>query len=135
MNNQRYSLGNKIKVENVKSLNYLKNVNPKYAEHMYYKNRVVEAFAMSHFGGVDILFQPMCGKCEQPGFNTENPNFISTGDAEKDRDIVNCYCPRCGTSTMNTLTFRDYLMQELKMPIEDLKIMENMMNEKETNVC
>lgn len=119
-----------IKGENVSALKQLKNINPKYAQHMYYRNRIVEAFAVSEYGGVDVLEQPICGKCEQPGWNHSVPGqpiFITRKDEygdDYDVFIHNCYCPKCGQITKNTLTLREYLMQELKVPDEDLKLIE-----------
>lgn len=134
MNNKRYFLGNKIDIANVKTLDQLKNVNPKFADHMYYKNRIVEAFALSEYGGVDVLEQPMCGKCEQPGFNTIDTNMkvpyiraIDKNGDEYDKFIHNCYCPKCGTTTKNTLTLREYLMQELKLQTNELEQLERIM--------
>jgi len=126
MNNKKYNLGGgKIRIESAEAMRFLKNVNPKYAEHMYHQNRIVEAFAMSVFGGVDVLDHPVCGKCEKPGWNTFNPNFKSTGDADKDREIRNCYCEACGTTTYNTLTLRAYLVQELNLQEEKIEQLEN----------
>lgn len=124
MNDKKYALGN-IKIESVKSMDFLKDVNPKFAEHMYRQNRIVEAFAMSEYGGIAVLEQPMCGKCEQPGWNTWNPNFKSTGDEEKDREIRNCFCPKCGTNTFNTLSLRQYLIQELKLKENNIERFES----------
>jgi hypothetical protein len=115
LNNKKYFYGDRQKIESVKSMDFLKGVSPKFAEHMYQRNRVVEAFAMSELGGVDVLSQPVCGKCEKPGMNTINPDFKSTGDEDKDREIYNCYCEACGTTTYNTLTVRQYLLRELKV--------------------
>lgn len=116
MNNHKYFLGDKIKVANVKALEKLKDINPKYAEHMYYKNRIVEAFARSYFGGMDILEQPICNKCEKPGF------------WHGDKHISNaCYCPACGTVTPNATEMRDYLIEQLKIPDEALAQLENIL--------
>ncbi len=79
MNNKKYTLG-KIKTESIESMKFLKNVDPKFAEHMFHQNRIVEAFAMSEFGGIDMLDQPVCGKCEKPGWNVNDPTFVSSGD-------------------------------------------------------
>lgn len=126
MNNKRYILGdNKIKAQSVESMKFLKDVNPKYAEHMYHQNRIVEAFAMSEYGGIDILDQPVCKSCEKPGWNTFNPNFVSTGDEDKDREIVNCYCPACGTTSYNTVTLRAYLIEELNLQEDKIAELEN----------
>lgn len=124
MNNKKYYLG-KIKPESAESMRFLKNVNPAYAEHMYHQNRIVEAFAMSEFGGVDTLDMPICSKCEKPGWNVVDPTFVSTGDLDKDRDVRNCFCPACGTTTKNTLTLRQYLIQELNLQEETIEKFEN----------
>ncbi len=126
MGNKKYFLGdNKIKIESVKSMDFLKGVQPKYAEHMFHFNRIVEAFAMSQYGGVDVLEQPICKKCEKPGMNTINPTFVSTGDEDRDRDIRNCYCEACGTTSYNTITLKDYLVQELNVQIDQIEKIEN----------
>lgn len=128
MDNKRYFLGNKQKIESVKSMEFLKGVNPAFAEHMYHRNRIVEAFALSEYGGVDILESPVCGKCEKPGWNTINPNFVSTGDADKDREIRNCYCHACGSTTYNTLTLKQYLIDELKLQEEKIENLESQLH-------
>jgi hypothetical protein len=116
MNNHKLFLGNKVNAANVKTLDLLKNINPKYAEHMYFKNRIVEAFAISAFGGVDILDQPVCGHCEKPGFWHGDKTMSGA-----------CYCPGCGSITKNAVEMRDYLSQELKLPTEVMEQLELMM--------
>lgn len=125
MKNKKFFYGDKVKIESYKTMDFLKGVHPKFAEHMYEMNRVVEAFAMSELGGVDILEQPLCGKCEKPGMNTFNPNFISTGDIDKDIEFVNCFCENCGTTTYNTLTVRKYLIKELKLQEDNIENFES----------
>ena len=92
---------------------------------MYNQNRIVEAFAMSEYGGTGILEAPMCGKCEQPGLHTWDPNFVSTGDEDKDREVRNCYCYKCGTTTKNTLTLRQYIIRELNIKEIEIERIEN----------
>ena len=125
MDNKKYTLGRVPKIESVKSMDFLKDVNPAYAEHMFHQNRIVEAFAMSQYGGVDVLEHPVCKKCEKPGWNVENPSFKSTGDEDKDREIRNCYCYSCGTTTYNTLTLKKYLISELNLEIDKIEKFEN----------
>ena len=125
MGNKRYILGdNKIKIETVKSIDFLKDVKPKYANHMFDNNRIVEEFAKSIYGGVDLLDHPICKKCQKPGWNTVNPNFVSTGDEDADREIRNCYCESCGTTSYNTYTLRYYMIQELGVQIDKIIEME-----------
>jgi hypothetical protein len=136
-------LGGGIKTENAKVFNELRGINSKFAEHMYNKNRIVEAFAMSNLGGVDILEQPMCGKCEKPGFHTEvegQPDFNAVYSEEfgdqydelkkkwyYDNFVINCYCVECGTTTPDTLNLREYLLRELKLPEEIMRKFQNIM--------
>jgi hypothetical protein len=124
--NKRYVLGdNKINIASVEAMKAIQTVEPKFANHMYHQNRIVEAFAMSVYGNIDVLEQPMCGKCEKPGWNTIDTSFVSTGDADKDREIKNCFCPECGSTTKNTLSVRQYLMQELGIQEDKICEIEN----------
>ena len=128
MDNKKYFYGNNRKIESVKSMDFLKDCSPKFAVHMYHHNTIVEAFAMSEFGGVHMLDMPICSKCEKPGWNTTNPNFKSTGDEDKDREIRNCYCVACGTTTYNTITLKQYLINELNLTEEKIEKFENNLN-------
>jgi hypothetical protein len=123
--NKKLYYGSEKKIESVTSMDEIKRVHPKYAEHMYTQNRIVEAFAMSNLGGTEILDQPICGKCEKPGMNTINPNFVSSGDIEKDVEVRNCYCESCGSTTYNTLTLRNYMLNELNVKISEIQNIEN----------
>lgn len=126
MNNKKYVLGdNKVKIESVQKMDFVKGVHPAFAEHMYHQNRIVEAFAMSVYGGVDVLDQPVCKKCEKPGWNIDNKNFVSTGNEDKDIEIRNCYCYSCGATTYNTITVRQYLLDELNVQEEKIEKFEN----------
>lgn len=125
MNDKKYTYGKRQKIESVKSMDFLKGVNPAYAQHIFHQNRIVEAFAMSELGGVNVLEQPICGKCEKPGWNVDNPNFVSTGDIDKDVEIKNCYCVACGTTTYNTRTLREHLIKELNIQEDKIANLEN----------
>lgn len=125
MNDKKYFYGDKQKIESVKSMDFLKGVNPSYAQYIFHQNRIVEAFAMSELGGIDVLNMPICGKCEKPGLNTDNPNFVSTGDTDKDVEIKNCYCVACGTTTYNTRTLREHLIQELNIQEDKIADLED----------
>ena len=49
---------------------------------------------------------------------------MSTGDEDRDREIRNCFCAACGTTSYNTVTLRDYLLQELGVQIDKIEEME-----------
>lgn len=100
--------------DNMKMFEKLNNISPKYAKHMLLKNSIIENFAKSAFGGIDILDQPVCRTCEKPcAWNTN----------------ATAYCFSCGTSTKNPITVRDYLIQEFKLDKEqDLELIEKLSN-------
>lgn len=152
MNNKKYKLGDEIKEVNIKTLNYLRNINPAYAEHMYEKNRIVEAFAMSELGGVDLLEQPICPHCEKPGawhcdFKPLDPKpnedciecqemqaklkelagMLIEKDGELTADdyphIGCCWCDVHGKTTF-AITLKQYLSQELKVDNKNMEIIE-----------
>lgn len=151
MKNKKYSLGDDIKEVNMKTLEYLRNINPAFTEHMYEGNRVIEAFAKSTLGGVDILDQPICPHCEKPGAwhcdlkPTDKPNQdciecqtmqkelkeLAGVLIEKDGEItsndyphVGCmWCDTHGKSTF-AITLKQYLKQELKVDNKNIDILE-----------
>lgn len=160
MSDKKYFLGDKINTTNYRVVNELRNVNPKYAEHMYRQNRVVEAFAMSAFGGIDALDHPVCGKCEKPGMwtcdylpgqerkeckecleNRENAknaelNMENPDQYLKDIRLIGqgcCFCESCGTTTTNAVSMRDYLASELKLSLEQLQMFDLLQCGKEGN--
>ena len=125
MDNKKYFYGKELKIQSVQSMDFIKHVDTKFAEHMYHRNRVIEAFAMSELGGVDVLSQPVCKKCEKPGWNTTNPSFKTSGDPEKDREVRNCYCYACGATSYHTLTVRQYLIEQMNVQEGEIENLEN----------
>lgn len=83
------------------SLNFLGNVHPKFAKHLFLRNSLVEMYAKERFGGVELLDLPMCERCEKPG-------------AWHDNDTCNCFA--CGhvTPAKNTKPLRQWLAQDIK---------------------
>lgn len=89
----------------------IKSADPKYAKHMLQKNDILEDFAFSIFGGVDILEQPVCRKCERPA-------LWDHGDVG--------HCMACGTITKNPWTVRQYLLDQIdrrKLTQEQLEVL------------
>lgn len=91
----------KIHKGNMSTVNALKGIHPKYAEHMFKRNHLIEMFAKERFGGVEVLDLPMCERCERPGaWHTDDT----------------CYCFPCGhvTPKNRTKPLREWLAQDIK---------------------
>lgn len=112
MSNKRWVLDNANNNRNRAVLKTLKDICPKYADHMFDHNRIFEAFYMSDKGGINPFNMPLCGICEKPGTRIEDPAFIKQPDAT---DRLNCYCENHGI-TYNVKDLRLYLIEDLKIP-------------------
>lgn len=66
MNNKKYYTDT-VNAKNVAAISAISNINKKFANHMFEKNRIVEAIAKHFPGGVDMLSKPVCPHCEKPG--------------------------------------------------------------------
>jgi len=86
---------------NMKALNMIKDVDPKYAKHMFIKNRLVEQFMLHEGGGLELLGQPICPHCEIPCL------WDIGGKG---------YCMSCNNSipANKITTVAEYLLSELK---------------------
>jgi hypothetical protein len=101
---------NKLDMHNYNAYKAIKDGHGKFAAHMFDRNRLVEMFALSELGGLDLLEQPMCTKCEKPILFSE----------------YGATCPVCGTNVPRDkiVTLRQYLAQEFKRIIPDDQISE-----------
>lgn len=100
---------NKDNVKTHNTLAMIEGKDPKYAKHLLLRDDLVMKFALKVGGGVELLNQPMCPRCEIPG-------AWNTG--------ASGYCFRCGTSVPanKVVTVRDYLLEHTKgMKMEDLE--------------
>jgi len=95
-------------IDNKIILNQIEGTNANYAKHMLNRNPLLEKFAKDVFGGVEILDQPVCRKCERPGMWDKG----GTG-----------YCFVCGTRTENPITVEQYYIEELKATKEQMDTM------------
>lgn len=92
----------KLQAESKQHLDIMKAIegtDPKFAKHMFLQNKLIENFAKSLGGGVNILDQPMCNHCEKPAAWNEG------GTA---------YCFSCHTTTKNPITVKKYLIEYTK---------------------
>ena len=80
-------------------MNTIQGTDPKFAKHMFLSNQLIENFAKSLGGGVNILEQPMCNHCEKPAAWNDG------GSA---------YCFSCHTTTKEPITVKKYLIEYTK---------------------
>lgn len=92
---------NSINTQHTTTMDMLNKVNPKYAKHMFLRNELIENFAKFVGGGIDILGQPVCTKCERPCA------WDSEGSA---------YCFSCNHKVPadKVITVLDYLLEYTK---------------------
>ena len=95
-----------IDIDNAKTMKSIERVEPKYAEHMFLRNELLQKFSMSMGGGIDILEQPVCTHCERPAA------WDVGGSA---------YCFSCNKSVpaKDVITVMEYLMEYTKMFSEE----------------
>ena len=87
----------KRNTENTNILDILKDKEPKMAENFFHRNGLVEKFIKHKEGGMELLKQPVCEKCERP----------CTWDTE------GAYCFSCNHTTKEPKKVEDYLMEML----------------------
>lgn len=102
-------LDNELSKHNTKNLeimNTIGEIDPKYAKHMFLRNELIERFAISIGGGLDILGQPVCIHCERP----------AAWDIEG-----SAYCFSCNKSipAYKVITVMDYLKEFTKTFTEE----------------
>lgn len=102
---------------NLKLLKMIQGVNPKYAKHMYQSNELLLQFAKHMGGGIELLEQPVCRRCESP----------ASWDLPDSKGNDRAYCFGCHVHTVNPITVQEYLMREvMKMPEEKIKALLDM---------
>lgn len=81
------------------------SVEPKFAKHMFLRNQLIEGFAKTLGGNINILDQPMCNRCEKPAAWNEG------GKA---------YCFSCHSTTEKPITVKKYLIEYTKNIPEEM---------------
>lgn len=95
-------------MRNIDIMEKLKGVSPAYAKDALTRNELLRAFALKIGGGIDLLKQPVCGRCEMPctwGTYDYKEDLLT-----KDR-FATC---DCGHVTKNPITVEEYLMEYMK---------------------
>jgi len=98
----------KIDKDNMNILDSLKKVNPKLSDNFFHKNQLVEGFVKHEEGGIDLMKQPVCEKCERPGtWNKEGG-----------------YCFSCNHTTKDPKKVEEYLTETLEgLDVELIKLL------------
>ena len=82
----------------------IEGVEPKFAKHMFLRNQLIENFAKSIGGGINVLGQPMCNHCEKvAAWNDEGT----------------AYCFSCHSTTKKPITVKQYLIEYTKALSEE----------------
>ena len=89
---------------------------PSFAKRVFHKNPLMEKMAMANFSSMDILLYPICGRCESLAAYCRyamTPEGLTIRD-EFGKGIGVCRCFRCGSETVNPITFYEWCLMELK---------------------
>ncbi|MGE5631388.1 MAG: hypothetical protein ACM3TR_09865 [Caulobacteraceae bacterium] len=97
--------------ENILIHRKIKDKKPNFAAHIYQHNKIIQGFAEAAHGGIELLELPVCEHCERVAANYHEP----PGSA---------YCWSCGKVTITPITLREYLMVHLKIPAEEMELIE-----------
>lgn len=87
----------------------LDEVYPAFAKKIFENNELMKRLVLSGTNPIHILSYPVCGKCETLALPTTS---IEKGGKKIRR--CGCVAKGCGHITVNPITFRDWLRDELK---------------------
>jgi len=88
-------------------LKILRDIYPAFEKKIFESNKIMERLIMSGFNSMDILQYPICGKCE-----TLAPYSLSV--IKNGKRVQTCTCMRCRQTTVNPVTFRDWIKDEIR---------------------
>lgn len=87
----------------------LMDVYPAFAKKLFQNNYFMEKLVMSGMTPMQILDYPVCGKCETlalfNGYGFRNGKYVNQ---------CTCVAKGCGHTTINPVTLRDWIKDELK---------------------
>lgn len=92
----------------------LNDVYPAFAKQLFQNNALMERLVMSGHNPMDILDYPICGKCETlapySGYVIRNNKYIQK---------CTCVADKCGATTVNPITLRDWIKYEMKKRVSE----------------
>jgi len=102
--------------------NALMEVYPAFAKKIFQDNKLMEILVMRGGNPMLILNYPVCGKCETLA-------LPHTPIKQNGKSIPRCGCvsDKCGAITKNPITFREWLVMELKnkVPKDSISVVMN----------
>ena len=103
---QSFSNGNP---ESIGVFKMIDDVYPAFAKKIFQNNDFMKQIVMSGYSPMHILDYPICGRCETfaalSGFAMKNGKHVS---------VCSCFAKGCGANTIDPITFRQWLIMELK---------------------
>ena len=117
---KRYdAMQNVLLQPNARTLGVMKLIDsyyPAFAKKVFDRNPLMEKLAMANFTSMDILLYPICGHCETLAAFSST---VKKGDGTpllkpNGLPIAICTCFKCGRTTIDPITFRDWCLLELK---------------------
>jgi len=100
--------------DNIELLKTIEGINPKYAKHVLAGNKLLMEFVKHMGGGIELLEQPVCRRCENP----------ISWDMPDSKGNQRGYCFKCNIHTINPITTREYLLTEVSnLPKEHIEML------------
>jgi len=110
--NSRQAIVNSFSNPNPESVGVFKmiaDIYPAFAKKIFEKNDFMKMIVMTNLSPMHILEYPICGKCETlsvySGFAKKDGKYVST---------CNCFAEGCGHTTINPVTFKTWLLEEMR---------------------
>ena len=98
-------------------LKFIEDVYPSFAEKLFKNNQFMEKLVTSQYNPIDILDYPICGRCET--LAAWHGTGVSYGKRYK---ACSCFAKGCGHKTVNPVTLRVWMKDELKKKAPPLLI-------------
>ena len=112
MSEKRNAIIRSFSNPNPDSIGIFKMVNdtyPAFAKKIFENNEFMQNIVLSGYSPMHILDYPICGRCETlaaySGYAKKNGRAVS---------VCSCFAKGCGANTTDPITFRQWLIMELK---------------------
>lgn len=91
-------------------LNLLRDIYPAFEKRLFQNNRFMEILVKSGYNPMDIMDYPVCGSCET--LAPWDTPYVDKQGIEHKR--CTCMATGCGKSTIDPITTRQWIQEELK---------------------
>lgn len=89
----------------------INSVYPSFAKKIFEGNHLMQTIVMSGYNMMDILDYPICGSCESIALYNEY-------GVKNGMQVDKCTCVKCGQSTLDPITFRQFIVLEMKKKVK-----------------